>query len=531
MMAFRVFPAGAAPLKVPAGSQSNPQGFQELAGIVDGDLTMFLRLVKLGGGCAPPGGPDPAIRLSAGGGPAVQVAMFPDAASVHDGQGNFVADALCEPRGDGVYRVRVFIARPGSAWQLQLGNQDAQARGFTWVVADNDQETRQPWIDLPPMVSFEAVIGQQVTSSVRVANLGTGPLTISDPKDFEPGPGFKLTTVPGPIKANDCGELQVSFTLVDPGAPLSAVYTATSDDTTAQQTPGHNRRVTLTATRRLPPGTIITLEVNEADDIELFQIDPRSGVRTKVDFSAEALRPRTVTVAPDGGILVAGRQPVEDVGAVVRVDPNTGQQVRVCSAQMLVRPAGIVVEADGTILVADEDGFGGKGGLIRINPSTGDQSSLAVGGSVFKSPVAVAVTAESILVLARTLGGDYGLFRVDPRTGVPRALSALASRRTFGLAVQADGRVLVAKYAQDAGGSVVRVKPVAGQQDTLTASESLHAVGLVVEQDGHILIADDGLAGTGGVLRLDPGGGQPTVLSASTFHGPHAIAVVPPAGG
>jgi len=543
-MGFRVFPgAPAGPLVVAAAGTSDLQEFQELAGMVEGDLTMFVRLVKLGSGCAPPGGPDPLIRLSVGGGPAVLVAMFPDASSVHDAQGNFVADAMCDARGDGVYRVRVFIARPGSAWQMRLLNQDAEPRGFTWVVADNDGEAQQPWIELPSTVTFAALAGQQVTSSVRVANLGTGRLTIADAVGFRPppGPGFELVGVPGPVSPNGCGELQVRFTAPSTPGTSTAVYTASSDDPTA----GHNRRVTLTArTRKLPAGTIVTIQQNEAGNaIDIFQVHPQTGARTRVAAGALSVHPTAVAVDADDNLMVTDFDAFGGAGGVIRVDPTTGNQTKVASGQPLVSPRSIALEADGAILVADETAFGGNGGVIRVHPVTGAQTALAPGGSVFVHPVAVAVEREAggaIFVLARTPGGATRVFRVDPGTGAQTTLTGDPPFSTpLALAVDANGGVLIADHFQTAGGgftvsqgSVFRVDPTTGQRTRLTTGDPFHPMGLAVEWDGHILIADD--TAVGGVIRMDPATGQRTTLSAATgpsFRGPYAIVVVPAAAG
>src|SRR5437763_1375168 len=103
------------PLAVPAGGTSPFQPFSEMVGGGAGDPTMFIALVKLGSGCTAAGGADPRILLSADAGVPTEVKRRPDAASVRNAAGEFVADCMWDPQGDGVVRVQVFLAKQGSA--------------------------------------------------------------------------------------------------------------------------------------------------------------------------------------------------------------------------------------------------------------------------------------------------------------------------------------------------------------------------------------------------------------------------------
>jgi hypothetical protein len=254
-MAFAVYPTPqTAPLNVAAGGTSSLLGINELVGPVTGQNVMFIRVVKLGTGCAASGPPHPTIRLKANTGDAVAVPAFPITAAIFNqpgGTGTEVGDATLEVEANDIYRIRVFIFQTGSSWQIQIVNNDgASAHGFTWVVADSDADSKQPWIDMPTSLAFDVLTGQAVPLSLQVANRGTGPLTISDSPGSSLGPGFTLTTVPAAINPNACANLQVTFTgPVSPGAS-SATYTAASNDTTAQLAAGHNRRVALSAATR-----------------------------------------------------------------------------------------------------------------------------------------------------------------------------------------------------------------------------------------------------------------------------------------
>ena len=256
-MAFAVYPTPqTAPLNLAAAGSSPLTAINELVGVDSGTglNAMFIRVVKLGTGCAASGPPHPTIRLKANTGDAVAIPTFPTTVSIFNqpgGTGTEVANATLQVEADDVYRILVFIFQSGSSWQIQIVNNNAaSAHGFTWAVADSDAQTRQPWIDIPTTLSYDVLTGQAVPLSLQVANRGTGPLTISDSTGSSPGAGFVLTTVPGAINPNACANLQITFT--GPAAPgaSNAVYTAASDDTTAQLAAGHNRRVNLSAASR-----------------------------------------------------------------------------------------------------------------------------------------------------------------------------------------------------------------------------------------------------------------------------------------
>jgi hypothetical protein len=545
VMAFDVYPdLQLEPLEVVAGI---PSGLTAITERAAGDpALMFIRVVKLGAECAGSGPPHPTIRLQAGTGAAVDLPTSGTVVPIFEADEQVANASIKRIEAGGVYLIRVRVIRRELRWKIQFVNNGPEVvAGFTWVVADDEGQTLQPWINIPETLEFTVFTEEAQTLPFRVANLGPGRLELEDlPDDL--GTGFALTGMQKAVDPNDCRDVQVTFT--GPATPVvrELLLTVESNDTTARpMSKKHNQRIRLKATTRprpptlvgLPPGTIITIERNMADAIELFQIHPGTGVRDRLDFTAGLLRPRAVTVARDGSLLVAGRRPFQDVGAIVRVNPTTGQQADVATAGMLVKPAGLVEDGD-TILVVEEDGLDGNGGVIEVNPATGGQTQLADGGGVFRKPVAIAVGAGgTILVLARIIGGGYGLFRIHPETGVPTALSDLPSRDTFGLAVEESGMVIVGQHLQGAGGgftfsegSVIRVKPVpGGQQSHVTSSGSLHVVGLAVEHDRHILVADDGGSGGGGVVRVNPENGDRTMLSASAnpFRGPHAIAVVP----
>lgn len=261
-MAFQVYPIPqTAPLNVVAAGTSPATAFSELAAVdpVTTLNTMFIRMVKLGTGCAASGPPHPRIRLRAGAGdlttvfdpvgpPVVAAGTSTPIFNGPGGTGTEVANAIVSVEANDVYLIRVFIFQAGSAWQVEIRNNDlVNAHGFTWVVADADAPTQQPWIDAGTALAFNVITAQAVPLSFQVANLGTGALTVGDSVGFSPGAGFAVTTVPPAVNPNACGNVGITFTgPAVPGAS-AATYTVTSNDTTAQLAAGHNRRVALSA--------------------------------------------------------------------------------------------------------------------------------------------------------------------------------------------------------------------------------------------------------------------------------------------
>ncbi|MGW4339250.1 hypothetical protein ACWEK5_41640 [Rhodococcus koreensis] len=247
-MAFAVFPAShIAPVSVSSGGVSVAANFAETVG---GPLpTMFLRVVKLGKDCSAPGGADPTLMLRAGTGAAVTVKKAPSLVSVRDGQQAndapmATAHYKAEPGNVYLVIIRLSLPDPNRVWQLSVRNNDAELMSFTWVVADSDADSRQPWVTMPTALRCEALEGESATVTARVANRGTGLLSL--PAGGLPeGTPFQVVGLPTDIEPNGCAELTFSFTAPNTPGETNALYTADTNDSTATTTPEHNGRITL----------------------------------------------------------------------------------------------------------------------------------------------------------------------------------------------------------------------------------------------------------------------------------------------
>ncbi|WP_119730195.1 hypothetical protein [Thermomonospora amylolytica] len=544
---FHVHPRSQiAPLSVAAGKTSPLEPIDELVGTdaATGLDTMFIRVVKTGTGCAPTGPPDPGITLQADTGDPVEVPRLPDSASIFNapgGTGAEVANATLQAEPDDIYLIRIFIFTRGSQWKIQIVNHDqTAAHAFTWTVADNDPETRQPWIDAPTSLAFDVEAGQTVTQRAQIANHGTGTLTVQDKEGTQPGPGFTLTAIPEEIEPNACGNLEVTFTGPDASGVSSAVYTVTSNDTTAQPTAGHNRQITLTATTRqqgLPPGTIIVAASHAFSPPEgglvrggVIRVDPRTGAQTKISFGGLIEKPFAVAIEADGTILLP------DHDKICRVDPTTGAQTVLGPFDMLQGPHGLAVEPDGRILVTHSGPSIGEGGILRIDPKTGEQEVVAAVSSVIAWGGVLLHPDGSILALDQGVVGPLAeprkLIRVDPATGAHTVLTTFdLPSRPLGLAVESNGTILVADAdAFDGTGGVRRVNPASGEKSVLSAGGFFRDPwGVAVEADGSVLVSDgDAFNGDGGVIRVDPlSGAQTKVSTGGLFRGALTIALMP----
>ncbi len=480
---FDMFPAVGAPLEVPGGMQSASTVFPERG--LGAPRRMFLRVAA-----HPVGGPEPEILLQADTGVPVRISRHPDAVSIRNAPGptaTRVATAFYRAEPDGVYRVDVVVSLPGRLWQLRLGNTGSAALRFTWVVADTEPETRQPWIDVTERVELVAASGDVVTGGLFVTNSGTAELTLDDPVGTRPAPEVEITAVPPPLPPGGSGELRLAFT--GPSAPTrrTVEYTVASNDTGAGQESGHNRRAHLALRGfRLLPGTVVVLDKDAGGVPGVHQVHPDTGVRRRLD-----------TGPLDGPVAVA-------------------------------------VERDGHVLVLDVSDAGASG-VLRFDAGTGSASVLPGGTAAVSGAFGPVVVDGVLFELGSTPSGARVLFRVDPVTGQRTVIGSdppFSNPRA--LVADPGGTLLVADIFQTAGGGftisigrVFRVDPDTGARTTVAESGQLRPEALAVGARG-IYVADQGASR--GVVHIDPASSTITTLSAdpASLHGPLDVAVVPP---
>ncbi|MFE5690470.1 hypothetical protein [Streptomyces sp. NPDC056512] len=253
-MPFAVFPdPPTEPLTVAAGNIAFTPITQLTGPSVPADAyvkMMFIR-VAMSGVSSPP-----ELFVKAGAGAEVKITSFTTAVFRGASSSDYVGDVRQFSESNNVYRIRMgFDKDTLEDWQLGIRNKDVSAaREFTWVVADSEPETAQPWISVSPADrSFRVLVGDSVEQRVQVANKGTGPLTVTSVAPVLPA-GFTLgSTLPLTVPPSGAVPLTINFDAPDapplPDGKITATValTATPPDTTASGSAGHNQEVSLTA--------------------------------------------------------------------------------------------------------------------------------------------------------------------------------------------------------------------------------------------------------------------------------------------
>jgi len=246
-MAFDVYPQPpTTPLSIAPGPLGVTTSLVQERRSAETNPTMYIRVAIIGSAVAP------SFLLQAGAGDPVVV---PSTSGIWDqpggaGNGAYVADSFLTPEANGVYLIRIFLyLTTASSWKLTIVNNDAVARDFTFVVADSNGDTRQPWIDMSTTIAFNALTSESGPLNLRISNKGTGPLTGLGGAPTGPDAASFTFTSPGtPVNPNGFVDVPVTLQAINTPKIASATLTVTSNDTVAQTTAGHNHQVALSAT-------------------------------------------------------------------------------------------------------------------------------------------------------------------------------------------------------------------------------------------------------------------------------------------
>jgi hypothetical protein len=229
--------------------------------------SMFIRVAVSGGSTTP----TLALRASSNDPLAFVTAVSNQSRAIFRVPGDFatyVGDVFLDPQPpspDGTQLLKIgFDAATTETWTLQITNNDGAARDFTFVVAIDDANTRQPWLDLRPVtlpgeppetltLSYEALINSASDRAFTITNKGTGSVTIDG---FNPAlPGF-ATNPALPVTLAPAGSTMFTLTFTAPATPpepdgelaVTGSLTSTPVDTTATTSLGHNKQLGITAT-------------------------------------------------------------------------------------------------------------------------------------------------------------------------------------------------------------------------------------------------------------------------------------------
>lgn len=347
------------PLSLAPGTTSAPVPIVELFGSSAGDTKMFIRYVLIGSGCAPPVSPAPTVFLIADG-------IENEITSVDNVNVTPIAGgrafATVIPPGTGgraVFKLEVSKFTPDPiAWKIRFRNNGAVAHQLTWVVADVDAESRQPWMELPHRADWPAMIsgipaGQVVPLTVQVANKGTGNLAIGNIAGPLGATGFALSAPLAAIAPNACGNLTFGFTVPASPGVSTASFTAESNDPTVPAGPtttSHNGQLVLAAEVGVPE-PVFTSSPN--------QFDPQKGA------------PGTPVTLFGRNFTIGGSLSVKfgNVAALAR-DPTSTGVTAVVPEGLPLGPVRITVETGGGKKAVSDDDFTVEGLRPRIDRFT-----------------------------------------------------------------------------------------------------------------------------------------------------------------
>lgn len=219
-MSFKSLPAGARPLRLESAASGAMSFLQPTdAGALP---TIVVNIVASRDGFdAPVDAKPPPIALSADGASHVPVPVAPSAVDISNGSKD-VASAGLTVDEPGIYQVVISVFEPVSIWEVRVSNPGEEALNFTSTVATNENEARQPWIDLPPSVNFRTAVADEITTaSVRVGNRGSKKLTVRN------------RDVVTEIDPHDSENIEVAFSVSEAGNADTQFF-ITSDATNNQ---------------------------------------------------------------------------------------------------------------------------------------------------------------------------------------------------------------------------------------------------------------------------------------------------------
>jgi hypothetical protein len=429
------FVTDAGPIEVLPGATSARLRFPELAS--DGDPpTIFLRLVALGAASGPP-----IVTLHTDLTPPLE--LTGEFAALTGSDGTTIAEAVIGPDDDGTHRIRIIAHQLGTAWALSITNRDPVARFYAAVVADNRDQTRQPWIDVAPAVSFATTLDRPAQQRLPITNRGTGRLTITEPTG-----GASVLTLTGipptGIAPGASAELTLTFT-PDAVGTMSTTFTVASNDSSPTGRPPHNHRVAVTSTTTfLTPGTVLVLEDSPQGRL-LIAVDPHTGTRRLLLQGQPLLGRSSPMVEADGRLLLV------DGDGLVRLDPLSGHETPIRFQPPTGGIGAAALAPDGNVVAFR----GNDDAILRLNPNAGSWTVLTGGGSGPRTGIDLAVKPDgTIFGIVRTFSSTV-LFRADGSKDdfheVPTGgnLGAATS-----LAIDTRGRILVGDFFSTAVGGV-----------------------------------------------------------------------------
>lgn len=224
---------------------------------------------------------------------------------------------------------------------------------------------------------------------------------------------------------------------VDTGAPP----TPTTEPTTPVTTPPVEPHTGTPEPTETTP--VAEAPVYAHTSAELFEIDPRTGARTRVGAFSYAGQPMDGMV--DLAIDLQGRMYGGTFDALYRVDPTNAQLTKVCDTDLA--PYALAFTSDGVL-------FAGAGSdVVQVSTVSCATRPLLTRSPYQTSGDLVGLPDGWLYWTVRGANGDE-LVRVDPTDGRTQWVGPIAASRLFGLGYD-DGEL----FGFSADGDIVTIDP------------------------------------------------------------------------
>lgn len=285
-----------------------------------------------------------------------------------------------------------------------------------------------------------------------------------------------------------------------------------------------------------------------------------SGGRVSIDLGAND-EGNAIALAPDGKIVIAGKQLDQQSNrndfAVVRLTSSGNPDLTFNQTGKLVFPVGIgndeangvAVQADGKIVVVGSIEVNGQQdfGIVRLDGAGGLDASFNGSGKVITGVGAINDDARAVRIQSDgkivVAGYTYNTNFSDSDFAILRLTTTGASDNSFGsqgrqitvlgpnldictgLALQSDGKVLVAGYTINAAGTAAQAAVVRygtnGMPDASFDNDGIVTtpIAIVISAATAVGVQADGKIVIGGVAAV----GNETRFAAARYHGNGAL--------
>ncbi len=256
----------------------------------------------------------------------------------------------------------------------------------------------------------------------------------------------------------------------------------------------------------------VTLTVTSVNDPPV--VDLNGADESGIDFSA-AFRAGdppvwigdadlTLTNAESGvvGQAVSGTGIIYVVnidGRIISIDPTTGTQTPVsngnliCSARMMA-----IDSTTQELFVADS-----CGSVVKVTIATGVETVVASGGYLNNGAWGIDLDPNGNIVVA-----SYStITRINRSTSAQTLVSTMSNGCAYGLAVEADGDILVTDPCDQ---RIWKIDPVSGAQTVLT-NNIIYAYDIAIDLAGDLFVVEQGRNGQ--ITHVDPTSGATTMIA------------------